>query len=84
MLGCFQATMLIEAAELLRDYEGWKPEDQQGFKDFLVSPGYSTVEDYYAKYSSSDTLENRVTVYWNIFQGDPGRHGNQGLYGLRT
>lgn len=83
-LDASKATMLIEAAELLRDYEGWKPEDQQGFKDFLVSPGYSTVEDYYAKYSSSDTLENRVTVYWNIFQGDPGRHGNQGLYGLRT
>ena len=78
------AMMLIEAAELLRDYEGWKAEDQQGFRDFLVCPGYSSVEDYYEKYSSSDTLENQVTIYWNIFQGDPGRHGNQGLYGLRT
>lgn len=83
-LDASNATMLIEVAELLRDYEGWKPDDQQGFKDFLVSPGYSTIEDYYAKYSSSDTLSNRVTIYWNIFQGDPGRHGNQGLYGLRT
>lgn len=83
-LDASKAIMLIEAAELLRDYEGWRAEDQQGFKDFLVCPGYSTVEDYYEKYSSSDTLNNSVTVYWNVFQGDPGRHGNQGLYGLRT
>lgn len=40
------AMMLIDAAELLRDYEGWKAEDQQGFRDFLVCPGYSSVEDY--------------------------------------
>ncbi|MGN1254822.1 MAG: alginate lyase family protein [Prevotella sp.] len=77
------ATPLIEAAELIRDYSGWKAEDQQAFKDFLVYPGYSSKEDYYEKYATSDTLTNKVTIYWNIFQGDPGRHGNQGLYGMR-
>lgn len=76
--------LLLEAAELLRDYDGWKAEDQQGFKDFLVYPGYSTTENYYDKYASSDTLTNKVTIYWNIFQGDPARHGNQGLYAMRA
>lgn len=76
-------TPLIEAAELLRDYEGWDAADQQGFKDFLVYPGYSSKESYYAKYSTSDPATSECTVYWNIFMGDPGRHGNQGLYGMR-
>ncbi len=75
---------LIEAAELMRDYSGWKAEDQQGFKDFLVYPGYSTVENYFDKYSSHTPEENRQTVYWGILNGDPDRHGNQGIYGLRT
>ncbi|MDE6403756.1 MAG: alginate lyase family protein, partial [Muribaculaceae bacterium] len=34
--------LLIAAAELMRDYEGWAAEDQQRFKDMLVHPGYST------------------------------------------
>lgn len=76
------ARTLIEAAELLRDYSGWKAEDQQGFKDFLVYPGYSSKEDYYAKYATSVKETNRTTIYWNVFQGDPNRHGNQGLYGM--
>lgn len=75
---------LIEAAELMRDYSGWKAEDQQGFKDFLVYPGYSTVENYFDKYSSHTPEDNRQTVYWGILNGDPDRHGNQGIYGLRT
>lgn len=75
---------LIEAAELIRDYEGWKPEDQQAFKDFLVHPGYSTVEDFSKTMRTSVAETNHNTVYWSIFNGDPDRHGNQGLYGLRT
>lgn len=75
---------LIEAAELIRDYGGWKPEDQQAFKDFLVHPGYSTVENYSETKRTSVAETNQCTVYWNIFNGDPDRHGNQGLYGLRT
>jgi hypothetical protein len=86
-----KAWLLIEAAELLRDYEGWKAEDQQGFKDFLVHPGYSTKVDNYEKYAwkdastyqYNDTITNQCTIYWNVFNGDPGRHGNQGLYAMR-
>lgn len=76
-------TPLIEAAELVRDYEGWKAEDQQGFKDFLVYPRYSTKESMYAKHATADPATSECTVYWNIFMGDPARHGNQGLYGMR-
>lgn len=75
---------LLEGAELMRDYPGWKAEDQQAFRDFLLYPGYSTTEDYYKKYSDADTVKNKVTIYWNIFQGDPQRHGNQGLYAMRS
>lgn len=78
------ALRLIEAAELMRDYEGWDPDDQQRFKDFLVHPGYSSKVDYFKLYSSWDTTKNNVSVYWNIYNGDSGRHGNQGMYGLRT
>lgn len=83
-LDASKAWLLIEAAELMRDYEGWDASDQQGFKDFLVYPGYSTKEDYYRKYANgNDTVANKVTIYWNVFQGDPNRHGNQGLYAMR-
>lgn len=82
-LDASKAYPLIEGAELMRDYSGWSAEDQQAFKDFLVYLGYTTKEDYWEKYESSDTLHNKVTIYWNIFQGDPGRHGNQGLYAMR-
>lgn len=82
-LDASKAMALIEGAELMRSYPGWKAEDQQAFKDFLVYPGYTTKEDYYAKYSNADTIQNKVTIYWNIYQGDPGRHGNQGLYAMR-
>lgn len=87
--------MLCVAAELMRDYSGWKPADQQAFRDMLVYPGYSSKINMskqicsetgvtYAYYDSQhkDTL-NRVSFYWNIFNGDPGRHGNQGLFALR-
>jgi hypothetical protein len=77
------ATPLIEAAELLRDYSGWTKAEQDSFKMFLLSPGYSTTTDYYKQYENTDTITNRCTIYWNIFQGDDGRHGNQGLYGMR-
>ena len=76
------ANYLIEAAELMRDYSGWKAEDQQGFKDFLVYPGYSSTE-VLARPSNTPEL-NQQTIYWGIYNGDPDRHGNQGIYGLRT
>lgn len=78
------ASGIIEAAELMRDYEGWKKEDQDGFKAFLVHPGYTTLENYYDKYHTGEAETNNVTIYWNILNGDTARHGNQGLYGMRT
>ena len=68
----------------MRDYPGWEAEDQQAFRSFLVHPGYSTKENYYDKYATWEAETNNVTIYWNILNGDPARHGNQGLYGMRT
>lgn len=74
--------MLIEAAELLRDYEGWAAEDQAAFKKMLVYPFYSTVESAESHKSLTDD-ENDVSFYWNIYCLDPGRFGNQGLFAAR-
>ncbi|HET9571831.1 MAG TPA: carbohydrate-binding domain-containing protein [Bacteroidales bacterium] len=87
--------LLIEAAELMRDYPGWLPADQQAFRNMLTYPRYSSKLDMnkqicpetgvtYAYWDSQhlDTL-NRVSYYWTIFNGDPGRHGNQGLFAMR-
>ncbi len=74
--------MLIEAAELLRDYEGWRPEDQEAFKKMLVYPFYSTKVAADSHKSSVDD-ENGVSFYWNIYDFDPGRFGNQGLFAAR-
>ena len=41
--------LLIEAAELMRDYEGWDPVEQQKFKDMLTYPYYSSTEDVRSK-----------------------------------
>ena len=74
--------MLIEAAELLRAYEGWRPEDQEAFKKMLVYPFYSTKVSA-DSYKSSDDNKNGVSFYWNIYKFDPGRFGNQGLFAVR-
>lgn len=75
--------LLIEAAELMRDYEGWAPEEQQRFKDMLTYPYYSNTEDVFAKYGhwTNDDL-NGVTFYWNIYNGDCSRYGNQGMFAM--
>lgn len=74
--------LLIEAAELMRDYDGWDPKEQQKFKDMLTYPYYSNTEDLYAKYASMDDEKNGITFYWNIFNGDCARYGNQGMFGM--
>ncbi len=75
--------LLIEAAELMRDYEGWKGEDQQKFKDMLTYPYYSNTEDVAAKFANySNDDANGITFYWNIFNGDCARYGNQGMFGM--
>ncbi len=83
--------LLIEAAELMRDYEGWDAADQQAFKDMLTYPRYSQTEQVTGltnsetgtAYATINDSLNRVTFYWNIYNGDPGRYGNQGLFGMR-
>lgn len=76
--------LLIDAAELMRDYDGWAAEDQQRFKNMLTYPYYSTTEDLYAKYASSDETKNGITFYWNCYNGDCARFGNQGLFAMRA
>lgn len=78
-----KVNLLIEAAELMRDYDGWEPAEQQKFKDMLTYPYYSNTEDVFAKYGHwSDDSQNGVTFYWNILNGDAGRYGNQGMFGM--
>lgn len=78
-----KVNLLIEAAELMRDYDGWDPAEQQKFKDMLTYPYYSNTEDVCAKYIHwTDDSKNGITFYWNIFNGDSGRHGNQGMFGM--
>lgn len=65
---------LIEAAEIIKStYNGWDPDDLQAFKDMLVYPGYS---------STTEPTGDR-SIYWRAYQGDPARHGNQGLFAMR-
>jgi regulation of enolase protein 1 (concanavalin A-like superfamily) len=67
--------IMIEAAELIKStYSGWAPTEIDAFKDMLVYPGYST----------TSAPSGTKTFYWMSYQGDPGRHGNQGLSGWRT
>ncbi|MGJ8641240.1 MAG: LamG-like jellyroll fold domain-containing protein [Opitutaceae bacterium] len=65
---------LIEAAEIIKHtYDDWDSADMQAFKDMLVYPGYSNTNE-----PSGDR-----SIYWTAFQGDPKRHGNQGLFAMR-
>lgn len=75
--------MLIDGAELMRDYSGWSAADQQAFKNMLVHPGYSSKTFPGSHINYTDDSKNDVTFYWNIFNGDSGRHGNQGLFAFR-
>ncbi|MEI6891840.1 MAG: carbohydrate-binding domain-containing protein [Pontiella sp.] len=69
------AYIMIEAAELIKStYSGWLEEEINAFQSMLVYPGYSTTEK-----PSGET-----SFYWMAYQGDPARHGNQGLSGWRT
>ncbi len=66
---------LIEGAEIIKStYSGWKEEDIARFKAMLVYPGYSNT-----------TIPNGdKSFYWNILNGDPGRHGNQDAIAFRA
>jgi hypothetical protein len=71
---------MVEAAELIKHtYDGWAGKDIEKFQAMLVYPGWSGTE------IPEDAIRNKdCTFYWNIYQGDPGRHGNQGLFGYRS
>jgi hypothetical protein len=70
---------IIEAAEIIRStYSGWELADIQKFKDMLVYPGYSTTG------VPASVNTNNGTFYWRVYQGDPGRHGNQDLFAWRV
>lgn len=74
--------LLMEAAELLRDYGGWQSADQEAFRAMLTHPFYSTTTTPTGHWSSTDA-SNDVTFYWNIWNFDPSRYGNQGLFAAR-
>lgn len=74
--------LLIEAAELLRDYTGWDAADKEAFKKMLTYPAYSMTE-YPSEHANMDDELNAVTFYWNIYNLDPTRWGNQGLFAAR-
>ncbi|PQV49012.1 putative secreted protein (Por secretion system target) [Jejuia pallidilutea] len=66
---------MCEGAEIIKyTYNGWSLADQQKFADMLVYPGYST----------TSVPSGNKTFYWNLYQGDPGRYGNQGLFAYRS
>lgn len=73
------AWKLVEAAEIIRgSFDGWAGEDFQDFQAMLVYPGYSNEQ-------VPPTLSNtNGTFYWRIYNGDPGRHGNQDMIAWRA
>ena len=71
---------IIEAAEIIaHTYDGWDPNDMQEFKDMLVFPGYSATT-----VPTQAIQSDNFTFYWHVYNGDPARHGNQGLFAMRT
>lgn len=80
-LGCGAATWkLLQGAEIIKStYAGWSSSDIENFKAMLVYPGYSGTTE------PTTAITNFQTgFYWLMYNGDPGRHGNQGLFALRS
>lgn len=70
---------MVEAAEIIKStYSGWSASDIQEFSDMLVYPGYSSTG-----VPASVTNDNG-SFYWRIYNGDPGRHGNQDMIAWRA
>ncbi|WP_304198703.1 carbohydrate-binding protein [Flavobacterium alvei] len=67
---------MLEGAEIIKNtYSGWAQTDIDKFKAMLVYPGYSQTTVPTAAIASED-----ATFYWYMYNGDPGRYGNQGLF----
>jgi hypothetical protein len=70
---------MLEAAEIIKStYSGWNQADIDKFKAMLVYPGYSTIVE-----PTAAIISDNATFYWLMYNGDPGRHGNQGLFAIR-
>ncbi len=70
---------MLEGAEIIKStYTGWNQVDIDKFKAMLVYPGYSTTVEPTAAINN-----NQATFYWYMYNGDSGRHGNQGIFGMR-
>lgn len=70
-----QLWRMLEAAEIIKHtYSGWSESEIEAFSDMLVYPGYS----------NTTKPTGDVGFYWVIYNGDRGRHGNQGLFAYRT
>ncbi|MCM1066864.1 MAG: alginate lyase family protein [Muribaculaceae bacterium] len=76
--------LMLEGAELLRDYEGWEADDRRAFAEMLVYPGYSDSAFPEGARDGYDDSRNGITFYWNIYNFDTGRWGNQGLFAARA
>lgn len=70
---------MLEGAEIIKNtYTGWAQNDINKFKAMLVYPGYSTTVVPTAAIAAED-----ATFYWYMYNGDAGRHGNQGIFAMR-
>ena len=70
---------MLEGAEIIKStYTGWSAGDIAKFKAMLVYPGYSTTQE-----PTSAIQKEDATFYWYMYNGDPGRHGNQGIFAMR-
>ncbi|MEP5338305.1 MAG: carbohydrate-binding protein [Algibacter sp.] len=66
---------MLEAAEIIKStYSGWSQSDINAFKEMLVYPGWS----------GTTVPSGQTSFYWSIYNGDPARHGNQGLFAFRS
>ena len=66
---------MLEAAEIIKaTYSGWALADINKFKEMLVYPGWS----------GTTVPSGDKSFYWNIYNGDRARHGNQGLFAFRS
>jgi hypothetical protein len=73
------AYKMIEAAEIIRStYTGWPAADVAAFQAMLVHPGYARTA------VPASVSATNGTFYWRIYNGDPGRHGNQDLIAWRA
>ncbi|MEN8663023.1 MAG: carbohydrate-binding protein [Lentimonas sp.] len=71
--------IMLEAAEIIKStYDGWPESEIQEFKDMLVYPGYSNTAE------PAGISRTSGSFYWQAYQGDSVRHGNQGLAGFRA